>query len=171
MKLQKATFNDFLALQKICTTAYAKNFYHHWNENGLECYLEREFGVERLKADLANRNLAYYFIEYNQNPVGFVKVRYNAEINGQKNYAAELEKIYLLPEFQGKGLGKAALGKIVESVKKKGIKTLFLCVIDTNTNAIAFYKKLGFSLYGTTCLDFPYFKEELKGMYRMVLEF
>jgi diamine N-acetyltransferase len=52
-----------------------------------------------------------------------------------------------------------------------GIKTLFLCVIDTNTNAIAFYKKLGFTRHGTTRLDLSYFKEELKGMYRMVLEF
>jgi len=171
MKLKKATFNDLPALQKICTAAYANNFYHHWNENGLEWYLEKEFGDERLKADLANRNLAYYFIEHNEIPVGFVKIRYNAEFMGLPNKAAELEKIYLLPEFKGKGLGKAALNKIMESVKKKGIKTFFLCVIDTNTNAIAFYNKLGFTRHGTTLLDLPYFKEELKGMYRMVLEF
>jgi len=170
MKLKKATFNDIQALQEICTAAYANNFYHHWNENGLEWYLEREFGEERVKADLADRNQAYYFIVADENPVGFLKVRYNAKFDGLQNMAAELEKIYLLPEFKGKGLGKAALGKIMESIKKKGVLTLFLCVIDTNTNAIAFYKKVGFIVHSTTRLNLPYFKEELKGMYCMMLE-
>jgi ribosomal protein S18 acetylase RimI-like enzyme len=170
MTLKKATLQDIKALKKICTDAYAGNFYHHWNENGLEWYLEKEFGDERLKADLSNRNVAYYFIEYRENPVGFVKISYNTEINNLQNEAVELEKIYVLPEFKGKGLGKASLGEIVESLKKQGIKTLFLCVIDTNINAIAFYKKLGFTINGTTRLDLPYFKEELKGMYLMVLE-
>ena len=170
MTLKKAVLHDVKALKQICSDAYAKNFHHHWNENGLDLYLESEYGDEKLKADLANRNLEYYFIEYGENQVGFVKIRYNAEFNGMQNKAAELENIYLLPEFKGMGLGKAALGKIVKSLKKKGILTLFLCVIDTNTNAIAFYKKLGFIVHSTTRLNLPYFKEELKGMYRMMLE-
>ena len=169
MVLTKASLFDLPALKEICTNAYAKNFYHHWNENGLEWYLEREFGNEKLKADLANRNVAYYFIVYDENQVGFVKIRYNTAFNGIENKAVELEKIYVLPEFKGNGLGKAALGEIVKSVKKQGIKTLFLCVIDSNTHAITFYKKLGFTIYGTTRLDLPYFKEELKGMYQMIM--
>ena len=170
MTLKKAALRDVKALHQICTDAYAMNFYHHWNENGLDLYLESEYGIEKLKAGLANRNLGYYFIECGKKPAGFVKIRYNAEFNGRQNKAAELEKIYLLPEFMGKGLGKAAMGKIVESLKKKGVCTLFLCVIDTNTNAIAFYTKLGFTIHGTTRLDLPYFKDELKGMYCMMLE-
>lgn len=170
MILKKAVLQDVKALKQICSAAYAKNFHHHWNENGLDWYLESEYGDERLKADLANDNLEYYFIMCGENPVGFVKIRYNAELNGMQNPAVELEKIYLLPEFKGKGLGKATMDKIVESLKRKGVLTLFLCVIDTNTNAITFYKKLGFIQHSTTCLCLPYFKEELKGMYRMMLE-
>ena len=62
MVLKKASLCDIVELKKICTDAYAKNFYHHWNEDGLEWYLEREFGDVRLKADLSNRHLAYFFI-------------------------------------------------------------------------------------------------------------
>lgn len=159
-----------MALKEICTNAYAKNFYHHWNENGLEWYLEREFGDKKLKADLANRNFGYYFIEFGENPVGFVKICYDAEFNKMQHEAAELEKIYVLPEFQGKGLGKSALTEIIKNLKTKGTKIIFLCVIDTNTKAIAFYLKQGFIFHSTTMLDLPYFKEELKGMYRLVLE-
>ncbi len=170
MVLEKATLLDIPALKKICTDAYAKNFHHHWNKNGLEWYLEKEFGDKKLKADLANRNLEYYIIVYDEKPVGFVKIRINAEFNGFKNEAVELEKIYVLPDFKGMGLGKSALTEIIKSIKKQGKKILFLCVIDTNTNAIAFYTKLGFAFHGTTRLDLPYFKEELKGMHRMVMK-
>jgi len=114
--------------------------------------------------------VSYYFIEYDEKPVGFAKIRTNAGIHGLQKDAVELEKIYVLPEFKGKGLGKVALGEIVKSLKKQNIKTLFLCVIDTNTIAISFYKKPGFTLHGKTRLDLPYFKEELKGMLHMVLE-
>ena len=168
--LKKAALNDIMALKEICTNAYARNFHHHWNENGLEWYLEKEFGDERLKADLANCNLAYFFIMYDEKPIGFVKIRVNAEFNGKQNEAAELEKIYVLPEFKGMGLGKSALAEIIKTLKLQGKKILFLCVIDTNANAIAFYNKLGFNFHSTTQLELPYFKEELKGMHRMVLE-
>jgi len=32
--------NKVKLLQKICIAAYIKKFAHHWNENGLELYLE-----------------------------------------------------------------------------------------------------------------------------------
>lgn len=43
MELRKAFLKDILELQKICIDAYAKNFYNHWEEGGLEWYLEKEF--------------------------------------------------------------------------------------------------------------------------------
>ena len=49
-------------------------------------------------------------------------------------------------------------------------KTLLLDVIDSNLNAIAFYKKLGFKKTGTITLDAPFFKDELRGMDVMCLD-
>ena len=171
MVLKKASMTDLQTLREICTNSYAKNFYHHWNENGLEWYLEREFGEERLKADLSNSNLEYYFILHNNNPVGFMKIKHNAVLDEIKNDAVELEKIYVLPKFSGKGIGETALSELITSLKKQGIRTLFLYVIDTNTNAIAFYKKQGFTWHSNTRFDIPYFKEELKGMHCLVYNF
>lgn len=48
---------------------------------------------------------------------------------------------------------------------------IFLCVIDTNTAAMAFYEKLGFQYHSKTRLETPSFKEQLRGMHRMILEF
>ena len=171
MELIKATLKDLSALQKICTTAYQHNFANHWNENGLELYLEEQFGTVRLTKDLKNAAIGYYFIITNKIPAGFVKINFEATLAGFESIpTCELEKIYLLPEWHGKGLGKAALESIFEISIKKRKNILFLCVIDTNTSAIGFYEKLDFRFHSKTRLEAAYFKEALKGMNRMYLE-
>ena len=170
MGVKKVTIDDSSELQHIIFEAYAKHFSDHWNENGLELYLEKEFSDERLEIDLNNPLIAYYFIESNKKIVGFLRINYesNPELSIEDN--CELEKMYILPEYTKLGIGKAALGAVIEKIQKRGKKYLFLCVIDTNINAIAFYEKSGFKFHSKTRLEDPYFKEELKGMNRMYLK-
>jgi ribosomal protein S18 acetylase RimI-like enzyme len=47
---------------------------------------------------------------------------------------------------------------------------IWLGVIDNNLNAIEFYERMGFEFYDKTQLDLPYFKEHLKGMWRMTFK-
>lgn len=168
MELRKALFTDVIDLKKICIDAYSKNFYNHWNDGGLECYLDKEFSTERLKSDLVDKNTEYYFIENEKKAVGFIKTRNNSGTNLSIKNGLELEKIYVLPEFKGKGIGKSALKEIIKKTEERGKENLFMCVIDTNLSAIDFYEKLGFEFHSKTTLNIPYFKEELKGMNRMI---
>lgn len=170
MELRKALITDLIDLKKICIDAYSKNFFNHWNDGGLEWYLDKEFSLERLKSDLTDKNTEYYFIENEQKAVGFIKIRHNSIANLSIESGVELEKIYVLPECKGMGIGKLALNEIIKKSQDLGEKSLFLCVIDNNLNAIAFYEKFGFEFHSKTTLNIPYFKEELKGMNRMVKE-
>lgn len=169
MKLKKAQLKDLLALQEICTQAYTQHFAHHWTDNGLELHLEYQYGTKRLTADLANKDIEYFFIQENKENTGFLKVKYQSCIEISKLDNCELEKIYILPKYSGQGIGKQAMSNTINSVREKGKKLLFLCVIDTNETAIAFYEKLGFKFHSTTRIEAPYFKDELRGMHRMVL--
>jgi ribosomal protein S18 acetylase RimI-like enzyme len=79
-----------------------------------------------------------------------------AEENGQEmgfagfelNYAegpkAKLHKIYLLPETQGKGLGKKLILEVARRVREAGHKSLLLNVNKYNQKAIDFYQRIGF---------------------------
>jgi len=167
MELKKASIKDIIELKKICIAAYSLSFHNHWNEGGLEWYLNNEFNDQRLALDLSDKNTEYYFIEHKEKHVGFIKTNINSPSGFIKN-SVELEKIYVLPECKGMGIGKMALSSILKKTENTGMKSLFLCVIDTNENAIAFYEKLGFKFHSKTMLDVPYFKEELKGMNRMI---
>ena len=54
--------------------------------------------------------------------------------------------IDILPIAQGKGFGRALIETYVQCLIKKHSKGLHISVSKRNENAIAFYKKLGFSL-------------------------
>jgi len=170
MELKKAMINDLLDLQEICKSAYSQHFADHWTDNGLALHLEYQYGKKRLIADLGNLDIDYYFIQVNDENIGFLKVKYQSAEEFSSIDNCELEKIYILPKYSGQGIGKKALSIIIQQVREKGKKLLFLCVIDTNESAIAFYEKLGFDFHSTTRIDAPFFREELRGMNRMVLE-
>jgi ribosomal protein S18 acetylase RimI-like enzyme len=169
MLLKKAQLNNLLSLQKVCVDAYSLNFHHHWNAGGLEWYIEREFGIERLTDDLTNSTIEYYFINENEIPVGFVKLRDVPYQEYSQDNVTELEKIYINPDKKGNGIGRRALEDVIELLKGRGKKILFLSVIDTNQPAIALYENLGFQFHSKTRLEIPFFKEELRGMNRMKL--
>ena len=57
----------------------------------------------------------------------------------------KLHKIYVLPDQQGKGIGKSLLQFIFDDISAKGAKHLQLNVNRQN-KAIGFYKKLGFAI-------------------------
>jgi|TARA_R110002074_G_scaffold106578_2_gene230259 ribosomal protein S18 acetylase RimI-like enzyme len=170
MILKRASIKDITELKKICVEAYSQNFHNHWNEGGLEWYLEREFNEERLKTDLEDGFTDYYFIIHNEQEVGFVKLKKNSLPGLPTEKGVEIEKIYVLPSYKGMGIGKSVLNEITKKTKQSGNRILFLCVIEMNKDAIAFYEKLGFRFHSKTSLDIPYFKEELKGMNRMYME-
>lgn len=54
-----------------------------------------------------------------------------------------LEDIYLKPEFQGGGNGKAMLQEVARIAAVRGFERIDFQVLDWNASAIGFYKKLG----------------------------
>jgi GNAT superfamily N-acetyltransferase len=56
----------------------------------------------------------------------------------------ELERIYALAAFQGRGLGPALMQACVDLALMKGARTMWLGVWERNARALAFYAKWGF---------------------------
>ncbi|MCJ2542984.1 GNAT family N-acetyltransferase [Thermostichus vulcanus] len=54
-----------------------------------------------------------------------------------------LEDLFVLPEFRGRGIGKALLVRLAQEAVAKGYGRLEWMVLDWNEPAIGFYKRLG----------------------------
>lgn len=92
-----------------------------------------------------------------QNEVVFVALNDEGEIvgfsNGGRNRNEEFEQdgelyaIYLLQEYQEKGIGKRLFHAVVESLADAGYKSMMVWVLKGNP-AIAFYKAMGGVMIG-----------------------
>ncbi len=171
MKLVKASIDNLFELQKLCREIYPIYFGNCWEGNGLELYLENQFGNDRLKVDLNNNLIEYYLMYFKNALIGFMKINLEAPLKGFKKVkTCELEKMYIHPKWKGKGFGKSALTEAINRLRKYKKSLLFLCVLETNLNSIAFYEKLGFKYHDNIILDEPFFKDELRGLNRMILK-
>ena len=54
-----------------------------------------------------------------------------------------LEDLYIMPEYRGKGYGKALLSKLAQIALERGCGRLEWWCLDTNTPSIGFYLSLG----------------------------
>lgn len=112
-------------------------------------YVDRAFAKEQISRELENLNSEFYFLKNHDETVGYIKINTGAAQNEyQEKAGMELERIYVLPAYQGKGLGKLALEKVIDIASAKGKSYVWLGVWDQNTGAIDFYKRHGFEIVG-----------------------
>lgn len=57
----------------------------------------------------------------------------------------EVQTLYILPEYWGKGCGTALLENSVEWLSGQGFDRVYLWALDSNTRARRFYERRGFS--------------------------
>ena len=169
-RLRKVYLHDRASFQEIARAAYYQNYFDHWNTKaGVDQYIEEQFGTARLQIELVDPTIEYNFIEYKGEVVGFTKLNLSPKSIDLPSGLCELEKIYLLPKYIGKGIAKQALSSVLHHAKAAGKTAVYLYVIDTNTNAIAFYRSFGFEMESKTQFNAPDFKEELRGLFKMRL--
>ena len=85
-------------------------------------------------------------VELNNQFIGYVSVK-------EEKSELFLSKIYLLKDYRGKKIGKAALEFIEKIAKQLNLKNLKLTVNKYNLNAIKIYKHLGFKIKRNVVID------------------
>jgi ribosomal protein S18 acetylase RimI-like enzyme len=169
--IQRMDLTNVAALQKTCCEIYSQSFYTHWDEGGLQQYIAKVFGADTLKVELADKNILYYVAFMNRDPVGFMKINLLSSLPGvQMEKGIELDKIYVSPRYKRMKVGERLLNLAFDIAANNGKEIFWLSVIDTNNEAISFYQNAGFKFHSKTRLNYPKFKEELKGMWRMYFQ-
>ena len=160
---------DLDLLYTIAREAYSRNFHDHWTGDGLAGYLEKVFGWELLQSELSDPHIRYFVAFLDERPVAFMKLNLDSNLPGEPpEKGLELDKLYILPDCKGSGIGGTMVDLVFQLAREKGKTTCWLAVLDANTPAIAFYEKYGFRFHSTTRVPYPLFREELRGMWRMV---
>jgi GNAT superfamily N-acetyltransferase len=80
--------------------------------------------------------------DHNGQPAGFALFFYNYS-TWMGRPGIYLEDLFVLPEFRGRGIGKALLQRVAAVALDKGCQRLQWEVLDWNTPAIDFYRAMG----------------------------
>lgn len=145
IEIRKCTLEDLAALQKISAETFRDTFQEQNTEEDLQNYLDKAYNDEQLTTELLNPDSAFYFL-FDQNELaGYLKINTNeAQSESMDRDSLEVERIYILPPYKGRGLGKLLIHKAVEFAQENHKNKIWLGVWEHNLAALGFYEKLGF---------------------------
>jgi diamine N-acetyltransferase len=145
VKITKCNHEDLKILRDISVETFNATFKDQNSPDNMKAYLESAFNLKQLEKELSNRFSEFYFVYFNHEVAGYLKVNtHNAQSEEMGEEAFEIERIYIKKKYQKHGLGKYLLNKAIEIATESNKKEIWLGVWEKNVNAIAFYKKLGF---------------------------
>jgi ribosomal protein S18 acetylase RimI-like enzyme len=145
IEVTRVTLNDIDQLQKIGRKTFFETFSAGNTEENMKKYLEEGFTVEKLTAELNDRNSEFYFASLDNKVIGYLKLNFGqSQTEIKEDKALEIERIYVLKEYHGKKVGQILYDKAIQIARLKNADYVWLGVWEENPRAISFYKKNGF---------------------------
>ena len=148
------TLNDINELMLISKRTFVEAFEKDNDPLDFNNYINKAFSHHALAGELQNVNSQFYFVHHEDMLVAYFKLNQgSAQTDVKSEDSIELERIYVLSNYQGKRLGEQILNHIKQIARQVNKKSLWLGVWEENKRAIQFYERQGFQKFGTH----PYF--------------
>lgn len=166
--LRQATLEDAETLAALGRRTFYQTFADFYSKATMERYLNDAFDLGRVQRELACPQSRFWLLEeagrsetgeagkeregVAKGPVavGYLKLNWGeAQTDLSEHNGLEIERIYLLAEAQGRGLGKMLYDKAITEAREQARAFVWLGVWENNHPAIAFYRSRGFVEVGT----------------------
>jgi ribosomal protein S18 acetylase RimI-like enzyme len=141
IKIREATSADIPLIQELAHRIWPQTYIPVIGASQVNYMLDRFYSTAMLGSQIAETGHQFIIAETNDQPVAF------AAWSGVEPGTCKLHKLYILPQQQGKGVGRMLLNHIRQILANAGISRLILNVNRYNNVAIAFYKALGFNIF------------------------
>ncbi|WP_051318096.1 GNAT family N-acetyltransferase [Cohnella thermotolerans] len=139
-RLRPAVPADIPGIQVTAQVTWEHTYGSFYSEAYIRSFLERAYSTANLEASIARDEASairrFLVAETEAGVVGY------AQLAEPKAGEAELYRIYVRPECQGQGIGKALLEKLIAADPEIGRVTAW--VEKDNRSGIAFYRSSGF---------------------------
>lgn len=137
--IRLATTQDIPSIQDIAKTTWAVTYNNILSEEQMSYMLDLFYSDTVLAEKITHiKETSFFMFEIEYESLGFIQLVKSKTI-------LRLEKIYILPNTQGKGIGKQLIDFAKNQTKKLGLSKLQLNVNRYNS-AVQFYEKQGFSI-------------------------
>ena len=143
--IHRANRKDLKDLQSVSKITFKESFGDQNTPEDMEKYLREKFSEEQLLSELDNPDSEFHLAKLNEQVVGYIKLNIGqAQTELKDDKGLEIERIYVLNKFIGKGVGKQLFNLTLSIANQKDSQYIWLGVWEKNERAINFYLKNGF---------------------------
>lgn len=146
--ISEANIGDIKLIQNIVHITWPITYGEILSNEQLDYMLSLFYSDEALTDQYNKKEQLFYMIYEGETNLGFIGIEH--KYGGKA--ATKIHKIYLLPETQGKGIGKKVIDEIGKLASDNNSTALVLNVNRFNS-ALGFYKKIGFEVVDEVNID------------------
>jgi GNAT superfamily N-acetyltransferase len=149
IRIIKADLSHANLLSKLGAVTFSETFAHQNNPDDFNNYLQKSFNNEQIEKELNESGSTFLIAYYGAELGGYMRLRESDELQDKfpGKRLLELQRIYSLKNFIGKGIGKGLLNFAINFAKENGFDILWLGVWEHNHHANQFYKHFGFESF------------------------
>lgn len=145
VKIREATIDDISIIQNLTHKIWPVAYGEILSDDQLKYMLELIYSESSLQKQM-NEGHHFLIVEEDNKPIAF------ADYGLLKDGVYKLHKIYVLPDQQGKSIGKLLINHVIDLVKQLHATALMLNV-NRHNKAKQFYEHLGFKVISEEDID------------------
>lgn len=152
--VRRASESDIPLIRSLADVAFRDTYREILSPDQMEYMMDWMYSEESLQRQMEQEGHIYFIAEMGDKPCGYVSVQ-PLGLQEDEAFLFELQKIYLLPAFQGMGIGGRLYGHVTGFVRRaaNGWPCRIELHVNRNNKAVDFYKHLGMEILRTG--DFP----------------
>lgn len=149
--IRRATRTDAASLAELAARTFADTYAAYNDPADMAAHITGKYGPAKQAEEMANPAAAYLVAEFEGRLVAYAYVIAGHSPAGIGLEApVELMRFYVVRDWHGRGLAQRLMDACIAEARRHGGRTLWLSVWRENPRAIAFYRRAGFRLVGTT---------------------
>ncbi len=149
LSFQSIDLSGLVSLQELATQTFIETFSAVNTPENMRLYQEQNLSLDQLRKELETENTRFYFAQQEEKKVAYLKLNLKQAMPcSSTETGLEIERIYVLKDFQKLGYGLQLFNKALEVAKEDDAKLIWLGVWEKNTKAIDFYKARGMTIVG-----------------------
>ena len=137
-KIRKATLEDIEMINRLAWIVFPHTYKEILSTEQMEYMMDWMYSPENLHKQMTEDGHIYYLAFEGDEPAGYLSIQPESE------HTYHLQKIYVLPSFQRKKLGKLLFEQAIKAIKELHPEP---CQMRLNVNrqnkALTFYEKMG----------------------------
>jgi len=148
IEYRKAMLSDAKKLSILYKQVYIRTYGIEGVSDEFANFITKQFAVERLEHIIRNNPDNIIVAVYKNNLVGVAEIEFDKKAPIGAISGPELNKLYILEWFCGRGIGYNLLMEAEKTAVEKGNKFMWLWVLDSNDRAITFYERQQYQAMG-----------------------